>query len=169
MSRNLVLRDDGLLGNLDTRPFGLPDRLLLQVVSLMRGPRNERAFIQLPTHGQATRDYSHFPLMVKTCDLGFADGAQATCDNSLMIVAGGLHAKGRLSFKTGVFDAVEPSKVPRRALWDKNENSTPRVRNEFMKLSQLLSPRPIKRDVVSFGGTRFGRRRKLGVTGMMRR
>lgn len=132
-------------------------------------PRNEQAFIQLPTHGQATRDYSHFPLMVKTSDLGFADGAQATCDNSLMIVAGGLRAKGRLSFKTGVFDAVEPSKVSRRALWDKNENSTPRVRNEFMKLSQLLSPRPIKRDVVSFGGTRFGRRRKLGVTGMMRR
>lgn len=46
MGRNRVLRDDGLLRNLDARPFGLPDWLLLQVVSLMQGPLNEQAFIQ---------------------------------------------------------------------------------------------------------------------------
>lgn len=60
MGRNRVLRDDGLLGNLDTRPFGLPDQLLFQVVPLMRGPLNEQAFIQSPTHEQAIRDYSLF-------------------------------------------------------------------------------------------------------------
>ena len=38
MGYDRVSRDDGLLGNLDARPFGLPDRLLLQVVSLIQGP-----------------------------------------------------------------------------------------------------------------------------------
>ena len=42
MGYDRVLRDDGLLGNLDARPFGLPDRLLLQVVSLIQGPLEER-------------------------------------------------------------------------------------------------------------------------------
>ena len=44
--------------------------------------------------------------------------------NSLAIVAGGLRAKGRLSFKTGVFGEIEPPKAVPRALWDKNKNST---------------------------------------------
>ena len=44
MGRNRVLRDDGLLGNLDARPFGLPDRLLLQVVYLMRRLLDELTF-----------------------------------------------------------------------------------------------------------------------------
>ena len=56
---------------------------------------------------------------------GFANGAQATRVNSLAIAAGGLRAKGRLSFKTGVFGAIEPPKATRRALWDKNKNSKP--------------------------------------------
>lgn len=46
MGWNRVLRDDGLLRNLDAHPFGLPDWLLLQVVSLIQGPLNEQAFIQ---------------------------------------------------------------------------------------------------------------------------
>ena len=54
----------------------------------------------------------------------FANDAKAAHANSLVIVAGGLHAKGRLSFKTGIFGAIEPPKAARRALWDKNENST---------------------------------------------
>ena len=45
--------------------------------------------------------------------------------DSLAIAAGGLRAKGRLSFKTGVFGAIEPPKAANRALWDKNENSKP--------------------------------------------
>ena len=44
-----------------------------------------------------------------------------------MIVAGGLHAKKHLSFKTGVFGAIESAKTIRlrRAFWDKNKNSKP--------------------------------------------
>ena len=41
--------------------------------------------------------------------------------DSLAIAAGGLHAKDRLSFKTGVFSAIEPPKAPRCALWDKTK------------------------------------------------
>ena len=57
--------------------------------------------------------------------LGFANVAQAARVNSLTIAAGGLQTRGRLSFKTGVFGAVEPPKAVRRALWDKNKNSKP--------------------------------------------
>lgn len=39
--------------------------------------------------------------------------------------AGGLRAKERLSFKAGVFGAIEPLKTARRTLWDKKENSMP--------------------------------------------
>lgn len=41
-----------------------------------------------------------------------------------MIAAGGLQAKGRLSFEIGVFGTIESAKTIRSALWDKNENST---------------------------------------------
>ena len=56
---------------------------------------------------------------------GFANDAKAARADSLAIAAGGLQAKGRLSFKTGVFGAIEPPKAARRALWDKTKNSTP--------------------------------------------
>lgn len=56
---------------------------------------------------------------------GFASDAQAARVDSLTIAAGGLQAKGRLSFKTGVFGAIEPPKAARRTLWDKNKNSKP--------------------------------------------
>ena len=56
---------------------------------------------------------------------GFADGLKAARVDSLAIAAGGLHAKRRLSFKTGVFVDTEPPKAVRRVLWDKNKNSTP--------------------------------------------
>ena len=56
---------------------------------------------------------------------GFASDMQAARVDSLAIAAGGLQATGRLSFKTGVFGAIEPQKAARRALWDKNENSKP--------------------------------------------
>ena len=55
----------------------------------------------------------------------FTNGAQATRVNSLTIAAGGLRAKGLLSFKTGVYGAIEPPKAACRALWDKNKNSKP--------------------------------------------
>ncbi|WP_307981197.1 hypothetical protein [uncultured Senegalimassilia sp.] len=58
-----------------------------------------------------------------TC--GFADGLKTTSAESLAVEAGGSRAKGRLSFKTGVFGEIEPPKAVHRALWDKNENSMP--------------------------------------------
>ena len=67
-----------------------------------------------------------------------------------------------MSFKTGVFVDIEPLKAVRRALWDKNENSKPRVWNEFLRLPQLLSPKPMKRDVASFSGTHFEMPPKTG-------
>lgn len=57
-----------------------------------------------------------------TC--GFANGSKATRVNSNSITAGGLQAKGRLSFKTGIFGAIELPKAANRGLWDKNKNST---------------------------------------------
>lgn len=62
--------------------------------------------------------------MAKTCELGFAHDAQVTRVDSLTIAADGFQAKGRLSFKTGVFGAIEPSKAANRGLWDKNKKST---------------------------------------------
>ena len=47
MGRNRVLRDDGLPRNLDARPFGLPDQLLLQVVSLMRKLATRTTVVQV--------------------------------------------------------------------------------------------------------------------------
>ena len=58
-----------------------------------------------------------------TC--GFSTSMKAARVDSLAIVAGGLRAKGRLSFKTGVFGDIELAKASRRALWDKNKNSKP--------------------------------------------
>lgn len=68
MGWDRVLRDDDLPRNLDARPFGLPDWLLLQVVYLVWKPLNEQAFIQfanswasrprlltLPTDGEDPR------------------------------------------------------------------------------------------------------------------
>ena len=43
----------------------------------------------------------------------------------LAVAAGGLQAKGHLSFKTGVFNVIEPPTAARRALWDKNKEPKP--------------------------------------------
>ena len=61
----------------------------------------------------------------KAATCGFSTSMKAARVDSLAIVADGLRAKGRLSFKTGAFGAIEPPKAARRALWDKNKNSTP--------------------------------------------
>ena len=68
--------------------------------------------------------------MAKTCGLGFAHDAQVARVDSLAIAAGGLRAKGRLSFKTGVFGAIEPPKASNRGLWDKKQNPTSRSRRK---------------------------------------
>jgi hypothetical protein len=79
--------------------------------------------VQLMGKPPETTYFSHEWRRVATW--GFANGAQTTRVDSLAIAAGGLRAKGRLSFKTGVFGAIEPPKAARRALWDKNKNSKP--------------------------------------------
>lgn len=64
-----------------------------------------------------------------TCD--FANDGQAASDDSLVVAAGGLRAKGQLRFRTGVFGSIEfagPSATPFGA---KNENSTPWVKVSF--------------------------------------
>ena len=73
-------------------------------------------------------DTTPFPCQQRsrlTCGFGIA--LETARDQSFAIAAGGLRAKGRLSFKTGVFGAIEPPKAARRALWDKSKNSMPRV------------------------------------------
>ena len=70
-----------------------------------------------------TTHFAHRYQRPVTC--GFANGSKTTSADSLAVEAGGLHAKGRLSFKTGVFGEIEPPKAVRRALWDKNKNSMP--------------------------------------------
>jgi len=64
-----------------------------------------------------------------TC--GFANSAQATRVDSLTIAAGGLQARERLSFKAGVFGAIEPQKAARRALWDKTKTQGPEFETVF--------------------------------------
>lgn len=49
-----------------------------------------------------------------TC--GFAIGSKATRVDSLEVEAGGLRVKGWLSFKMGVFGAIEPLKMARHAI-----------------------------------------------------
>lgn len=65
---------------------------------------------------------------------GFANGARATRVDSLTIAAGGLQAKGKLSFKTGVFGAIELPKVVRRVFWDKTKTRRP----EFEKFFEVV-------------------------------
>ncbi|MDB1769499.1 MAG: hypothetical protein E6136_04870 [Eggerthella sp.] len=63
--------------------------------------------------------------------LGFANGARAARVDSLAIAAGGLQATGRLSFKTGVFGAIESQKAARRVLWDKTKTQSPEFEKSF--------------------------------------
>lgn len=79
--------------------------------------------VQLMSKPPETTHFSHEWRRVATW--GFTNGAQTTRADSLTIAAGGLQAKGRLSFKTGIFGAIEPPKAARCSLWDKNKNSKP--------------------------------------------
>ena len=78
-------------------------------------------------HGAASCNYSPISTRVTSLTWGFANCSKAARVDQLAIAAGGLQATGRLSFKAGVFGAIEPLKAARRALWGKNENSKPRV------------------------------------------
>ena len=94
---------------------------------------------------------------------GFAHDAQATRADSLTIAAGGLQAKGRLSFKTGIFGAIEPPKAANRGLWDKNKKlNVLSLKKKFLKLSQLLSPKPTKHNKALPDGIRFETALKTG-------
>lgn len=56
---------------------------------------------------------------------------QTACGDSLAVAAGGLRAKGRLGFKTGVFGAIEPPEASFRALWDKMKTQRPEFEMGF--------------------------------------
>ena len=74
-----------------------------------------------------------------TC--GFANRLQATRVDSTAIAAGGLRAKERSSFETGVFGAIEFTGGIRSALWDKSKTQRLEFEMSFLKLSQLCSLR----------------------------
>ena len=78
-----------------------------------------------------------------TC--GFANRLQATRVDSTVgstaIAAGGLRAKERSSFETGVFGAIEFTGGIRSALWDKAKTQRLEFEMSFLKLSQLCSRR----------------------------
>ncbi len=76
-------------------------------------------------HGATACNYSLISTRVNSLTCGFANCSKAACADSLAIAAGSLRAKGRSSFKTGVFGAIEPPKAAHRALRDRNKNSTP--------------------------------------------
>lgn len=97
---------------------------------------------------------------------GFANAAQATCVNSPVIEAGGLRTKERVSLKTGVFGAMEPSKVACRALWDKTRTQRPEFKVCFRSCPSFCprSRRNTTRRYLAALDSR--RRRKLGATGM---
>ena len=61
--------------------------------------------------------------------------------DSLAIAVGGLRAKGRLSFKTGVFGDIEPPKAANRGLWDKNENSKPLSLKKVFRVVPAFVPK----------------------------
>lgn len=60
--------------------------------------------------------------------------------DSLAIAAGGLRAKGLLSFKTGVYSAIKPPKAAHHALWDKNKNSNPLSFEKVFKVVPTFVP-----------------------------
>ena len=84
----------------------------------------------------------------RTATCGFSTSMKAARADSLAVEAGGLRAKGRLSFKTGAFGATEPPKAARRALWDKNKNSTPLSLKKVFEVVPTFVPEP--------GATRHG-------------
>ena len=90
----------------------------------------------------------------------FAHDAQATCVDSLPIAAGGLHAKRHLSFKMGVFSAIEPPRRSTAPFGQKRKAQSLKFGMSFLKLPRLLSPKPTKHDMVLLGGTRFETARK---------
>ena len=90
MGRNRILRDDGLLRNLDARAFGVPDWLLLQVVSLIQGAVERAGFHSIRQLMGKPPETIHFSLRGRSpATWGFATGAQTTRADSLTIAAGG--------------------------------------------------------------------------------
>ena len=67
----------------------------------------------------------------KPATCGFANRLQAACVDSSAIAAGGLRAKGRLSFKTGVYGAIESPKAACCVIWDKTKTQRPKFETSF--------------------------------------
>ena len=117
-------------------------------------------------HGAASCNYSLISTRVTSLACGFANCPKATRADSLAIAAGGLRATGRLSFKTGVFGAIEPPKAARRAPWGKTKTQCSEFEMSFWSCPSLC-PRGRRnatwRYLAALGSRR---RRKPGATGM---
>ena len=72
--------------------------------------------------------------MAKTGDLGFENGVRATRVDSLTIAAGGLQAKGRLSFKTGVLVLLSFQRWSAVSFGTKTKTQSP----EFEKVFEVV-------------------------------
>lgn len=100
-------------------------------------------------------DTTPFPCQQRsrlTCGFGIA--LEAARDQSFAVVASGLRVMLRLSFRNGRFRPIGHPNHGRKLLWDKTKTQCPEFEKKFLRLSQLLSTKPTKRDIASFGGTR---------------
>ena len=79
--------------------------------------------------------------MAETCDLRFCEPFASHPRGLTAIAAGGLRAKERSSFETGVFGAIEFTGGIRSALWGKAKTQRLEFEKSFLKLSQLCSRR----------------------------
>ena len=99
-----------------------------------------------------------------TC--GFSTSIKAVRVNSLAIAAGGLQTKGRLSFRTGIFDAIEFAEAIRRALWDKTKTQRPEFKVSFRSCPGFC-PRSRRNTTWRYLAALDSRQhRKLDATGM---
>lgn len=112
----LLSRGDGLSA-LGACIIGfLPPTCMGHSASVFSRYREDRSSV----HDATACNYSPISARVNSLTCGFANCSKAACADSLAIAAGSLRAKARLSFKSGVFGAIEFAKAIRRALWDKN-------------------------------------------------
>lgn len=100
-------------------------------------------------------DTTPFPCQQRsrlTCGFGIA--LEAARDQSFAVVASGLRVMLRLSFRNGDSAQSGTRITAGSSFGTKTKTQCPEFEKKFLRLSQLLSTKPTKRDIASFGGTR---------------
>lgn len=120
--------------------------------------REERSSV----HGATACNYSLISTRVTSLTWGFANCSKAARVDPLAIAAGGLQATGRLSFKTGVFGAIEPQRLPAAPFGAKTKTQSPEFEMSFWSCPSLCPRGRRKRDAASPGGTRLETASKTG-------